>query len=409
MHRAPHSPMPRLVRHRIGRHRTGLHLLLGAAAILLFSACGGEIPVQGVTVTDSAGVVIVDHPGGDRELGWTAERILTIPPAEDDSQGFFGVRDVEVMPGGRIAVLDGEGKKVVLYDELGNLLKQYGREGSGPGEFQYPLEMAAGGDGGLVVFDLMNRRLERFDSTLAPLAPDPFQVPYYGGHMAFVDSFLVIPGGETRPQQEERPDLLVAMSDTDTVEIVRYLRELGGTVQLESCGMGFSGIPPIFAPTTLWTSGPGGSVVVAGTAGYELDIYQAPDFHLRTRIRRDVPPIDATAAMAKATVGDGMRVMTPAGERVCDADEVVEKRRFAETVPPIAGVAVSTRGEIFLQRWAPEGEPRSIDVLDANGVYQGTLEPGFPFPEAFLGEDRIVRTEEDDLGLRSVVVYRLLR
>jgi len=351
----------------------------------------------------------VDHSGGDRELGWTAEQTLTISPAEDDSGGFFGVRDVEVMPGSRIAVLDGEGKKVVLFDERGDLLKQYGREGSGPGEFQYPLEMAADPGGGLVVFDLMNRRLERFDSTLTPLAPDPFQVPYYGGHMAFVDSFLVIPGGETGPEQEGRPDLLTAMSDADTVEIVRYLRELGGTVQLESCGMGFSGIPPIFAPTTRWASGPGGSVVVAGTARYELDIYQAPDFRLQRRIRRDVRPIEATAAMAKATVGDGMRVMTPAGERVCDADEVVEKRRFAERVPPIARVAVSPGGEILLQRWAPDGEPRSIDVLDADGVYQGTLAPGFPFPDAFLGEDRIVLTEEDDLGLRSVAVYRILR
>jgi hypothetical protein len=150
-------------------------------------------------------------------------------------------------------------------------------------------------------------------------------------------------------------------------------------------------------------------VVVAGTARYELDIYLAPDFRLQRRIRRDVPPINATAAMAKATVGDGMRVMTPAGERVCDADEVVEKRRFEERVPPIARVAVSPAGEIFLQRWAPDGEPRSIDVFDADGVYQGTLAPGFPFPDAFLGEDRIVLTEEDDLGLRSVAVYRILR
>ena len=104
-----------------------------------------------------------------------------------------------------------------------------------------------------------------------------------------------------------------------------------------------------------------------------------------------------------------MRVMTPAGERVCDADEVVEKRGFAAEVPPIAQVAISPAGEIFLQRWAPEGGPRVIDVLSHEGEYMGTLPPGFPFPSAFLDRDRIVRLERDEMDLTSVVVYRMSR
>ena len=149
--------------------------------------------------------------------------------------------------------------------------------------------------------------------------------------------------------------------------------------------------------------------MVVGTDRYEVDIYHPPDFSLERRVRRPVPTIRATEAMARATIGDGMRMMSAAGMRVCDAAEVVEKRGFAPEVPPIAAVAISPAGEIFLQRWAPEGEDRAIDVLTLDGEYLGTLSPGFPFPEAFLGSDRMVVSERDDLDLASVAVYRILR
>jgi hypothetical protein len=333
---------------------------------------------------------------------------LEIPPASEEGGGFFGVRDVDVVSGDRIAVLDGDGKKVVLFDDEGKLLTQYGREGSGPGEFQYPLELTGSPGGGVFVFDVMNRRLERFDSALVPLAPDPLLVHYSGGRMAFAGGFLVLPTGDP-DDPRAGTQILTALSDTDTLEIVRYRRERTGPIQLESCGMRLSGISPIFGATTLWATGPEARVAVLGTGRYEIDVYRGPDFHLERRIRRMVPPIPATKELAEATVGDGMRVMTPAEERVCDASEVVEKRGFAREVPPVAGVAVSPGGEILLQRWAPEGEPRSTDVLSANGDYVGTLPAGFPFPRAFLGNDRIVVTEEDEMELTSVVVYRIQR
>ncbi|MGW8264922.1 MAG: 6-bladed beta-propeller [Longimicrobiales bacterium] len=375
---------------------------------LLLTGCGGETGRFSVTVTDSAGVSLVEGPGEDRTLGWGTQRVLQIAPAEDEAGGFFGVWDVDVLHGDRILVLDGEEKKIVVFDGEGHLLAQYGREGSGPGEFQYPVQLAVTPAGGITVFDVFNRRLERFDSNLTPLAPDPLQVPYFGGHMAYVGPFLVLP--TTDPEDMiGRTEALSALGETDTLAIVRYSRDLSGPVQLESCGMRLSGTAPVFAPTMKWSGGPGGVVAVVGTERYEVDIYSGPDFGLERRIRRTLPPIEATAAMARATVGDGMRVLAPGGERVCDADEVVKKRGVASVVPPISGVTVSPQGEIFLQRWAPEGEPRLIDVLTLAGEYVGTLPPGFPFPRAFLGKDRVLVTEEDELELTSLVVYRITR
>jgi hypothetical protein len=380
------------------------------SSTLLSSGCGGETGgPEGTSVVDSAGVTLVTGPGEDRPLEWSAERVLQIQPLQEEGEGFFGVTDLGVLSGHRIAVLDGDAKRIVVFDEAGKFLVQYGREGSGPGEFQYPLELAPRPDGGVSVFDMMNRRLERFDEALFPQAPDPLQgVSYFGGGIAFAGSFMVLPTVDYS-LPAPRPQTLMAMGRADTLELVRYIREQGGTITLESCGMRLSGIEPIFAPRLLWAPGPDGWVAVVGTDRYEVDLYHPPEFSLVRRIRRQVPTIQATEAMAQATVGDGMRMMSSAGVRICDAAEVVEKRGFAPEVPPVAAVAISPEGEIFLQRWAPEGEDRVIDVLTPDGEYLGTTAPGFPFPEAFLGHDRMVVSERDELDLASVAVYRITR
>lgn len=379
---------------------TGLVILVG---------CRGETVPQETSVTDSAGVALVTNSTQDQLLAWTAERVLEIRPLSEEGNGFFGVQELDVLDGDRIVVLDGDGKRVVAYDENGTFQAQYGREGSGPGEFQLPFEMAATPGGGVVVYDVLNQRLEYFDADLQPQAQERIRVKdYFGGHLAYSGSFLVVP---TRSSEDPDRPLhgLTAVNTTDTVPFVSFEREEGRAVTFESCGMSLSGMGPIFEPRTLWAVAPGGRVVVAGTSRYELDVYRGPSFSLERRIRRDVPTIEATAAMAESSLGEGMRFMTPTGIRVCDVGEVVEQRGFAPEVPPIEAFAVSPAGEIFIQRWSSGEEDRPTDLLSLDGEYLGTLPAGFPFPEAFLGDDRILVAEEGDLGLRSVVVYRIVR
>ena len=389
--------------------RLSLSLASLLSGSLLLAACGREPAVPSATVTDSAGVTVVINTGEDRPLDWAAEPVMRLAALDEEGEGFFQASDLAVVERDRIAVLDGMTKRVVLYDRDGTFLAQYGREGSGPGEFQFPMVILAMPHRGVGVFDAMNHRLERFDSTLAPGAPDPFaQLSYFGGHMAYAGAYLVFPTHDYS-QPDVRPQALTAVGPRDTLEIVQYVQKVGGAIQIESCGMGFNGIEPIFSPTLRWSEGLDGTVAVVGTEHYEVDLYRAPDFRLQRRIRRQVPTIEATLDMAVASVGNGMRVMTPAGERVCDAKEVAEKRGFTSEVPPIGRVAVSPAGELWVERWASRGEPRAIDVLDPDGEYLGTLPLGFPFPDEFLGEDSILKIEKDELDVASVGVYRVVR
>jgi hypothetical protein len=154
---------------------------------------------------------------------------------------------------------------------------------------------------------MMNARIERFDSSLSPMAPLPLQNNFFGTQMAYSGSFLIHTVQDIE-NTELHVETLMASNEPDTVSIVTFSRPPGRAVQFESCGLALSGIPPLFSPRTYWASGPGGVVVVVGREEYEVDVYRGPDFSLERRIRREVPIIRATQAMAEAQVGEGNRM-----------------------------------------------------------------------------------------------------
>ncbi len=79
---------------------------------------------------------------------------------------------VEKMPGG-IAVDKAGGiyvapmmsHKICVYDETGKLLREWGKEGKGDGEFDQPGGIAIAKDGTVYVADQVNRRVQRFTPT----------------------------------------------------------------------------------------------------------------------------------------------------------------------------------------------------------------------------------------------------
>lgn len=122
--------------------QTGLARLLGIASITLAGCSSDDTPsVTLPTVTDSAGVRIVDH---SRSIGALDSWVVVEPPEaviggrlEDDGPyQFTEVRNAVRMSDGRIVVGDWDSREARYFDAHGTHILTVGGAGEGPGELR---------------------------------------------------------------------------------------------------------------------------------------------------------------------------------------------------------------------------------------------------------------------------------
>ena len=83
----------------------------------------------------------------------------------DEPKGAFcGATDIAFLPGGGFLISDGyQNARVVEFDEAGKKVRQWGREGTAPGEFKTPHGIAIDPTGRVYVADRENGRIQWFD------------------------------------------------------------------------------------------------------------------------------------------------------------------------------------------------------------------------------------------------------
>jgi len=89
---------------------------------------------------------------------------INVGSVPDTTQQFCGATDIAFGPNGRVFVADGYcNARVIEFDANGKTVREWGRPGSGPGEFNVVHSIAVGPDGLLYVADRENGRLQWFD------------------------------------------------------------------------------------------------------------------------------------------------------------------------------------------------------------------------------------------------------
>jgi hypothetical protein len=88
------------------------------------------------------------------------QRELAVGVADGDPNFMIGaINDIVVAGNGTMYVLDRSVPVIRAYDAAGKFVKNIGRRGRGPGEFQYAAGMAIGRNGNLLVWDPGNARI----------------------------------------------------------------------------------------------------------------------------------------------------------------------------------------------------------------------------------------------------------
>lgn len=117
---------------------------------------------------DSGGNIWTVDSGSSMVLKFTPEgqKLMEISVGEQPAgrTGAAGTTDIAFGPHGRLFISDGYGNARILeYTAKGQRVKQWGRAGTGPGEFRQPHGIAADDRGVIYVADRRNARLQRFD------------------------------------------------------------------------------------------------------------------------------------------------------------------------------------------------------------------------------------------------------
>lgn len=388
--------MPDMLRRPVGGPPS---FALRAVLLAALAGCRGEAPA--------------DRPAGQRDVTERPATVtLTIGGVEGAGADVFGrVGGVAVDAEGRIYVADAQAAEIRVFDQAGELLHRFGREGQGPGELSGPCCLAFGPEGLLWVRDGGNARYTAFrvggDSAVAVetrrmahgdvnrWAPVTFDAQ---GRL--VDVGTGYQPGTTEPRLGRFR--LGEGGEVVEEEILETPgpEELGAKVITSGDGGAGTTIAYFWPPhgrLYLTTHGPEGRWAEAFNSAYEVRVHapgQGVGMIRGPRIAG--PPLSAEER-------------TRAQERI-DADRQRAGTDLGFTVPerkqPLRNVYFDTEGRLWVELSVEPGADRRADLFGTDGrlierrTWPAAVELSLP---AWIGDSVAVGVATDSLGVQSVV------
>jgi len=144
---------------RISSSTSRLFILLLISCIAFFMLQAQEIKKKienGVTVIRNPKTPV--PPSGSQSKMTMKEDLVIGKDTKKENYWFSSLNSLAVDDSGNIYTLDPKEIKIRIFDSNGKLLRTFGRQGQGPGEFSGPGWMNVMPDGDLIVFDVLSRR-----------------------------------------------------------------------------------------------------------------------------------------------------------------------------------------------------------------------------------------------------------
>jgi len=387
---------------------------------LVAAGCESSSSSAVATVSDSAGTRVADLgpaplEGADRRT-LADEPDLVIRSSEDEGGIVLSdVRDVEMLSGGRVAVINGSGNDILVFNSAGAHLATWGGTGDGPGEFRYlewlaplPPDSLAAGDGGLrrvTVFDSQGgfarsfATASAFDPASRPVPPRPLGVLADGSVIAAFFDRPPAAEGTARPAAE----IVAASATGDTVhtlgtwpgeELTLFRQD--GMLQVTQ---------PPFGRRLHVATGQDGAWI-ADDERWQLRKYSAQGA-LHMIVRSSASPMAVTDELLEAWITERYRhaAQVPTLE-----DLKRDQREIARhtTTPSFGAIRGTTEGGVAIGEFGlGTASPRVWIKVDPRGAVQAIeLPAGFDVKR--WGPDWVIGVVRDALDREEIRRYRIL-
>jgi hypothetical protein len=338
-------------------------------------------------------------------LDWRFDRLADLGGADSGPEAFVRIHptSIAIDSAGRLYVLDLAENHVSVFDPAGTALLTFGRAGGGPGEFGFPSDLDVTPDGTIAVYDFAKRGLQFYTSdgsaqTVRPL-PGVLQRKF-----RFAGDGVAGVFARTDPSSGQTSHELLIVGVRDTATLARRLQAERRFIDLGCVQLT---MPPIWSDELPWDARRG-ILAFATDPAYSVAV-RWPDGR-REIWRRDLPLIDASAALAAVEAGgDSMRATIGSNRCSIASGDAVAQIGFEPHAPRVQDLVVTPDGGLWVRRRIEQPGESLIDVFTADGVYLGTLPGDTPWPADFRGPDEYVTVETDTLDLRHIVSYHVIR
>lgn len=331
---------------------------------------------------------------------------------------------------GNLYLLD-EPARVVAVDPGGNLLREIGRPGEGPGEFRRPAQLDVWPNGRIVVTDMGHFAFQIFgpggvfermvrmhiaESNIARIGA--FIVAgTFGAHAARDDAAVFSDG----IRKIMRTDL---SSDEARVETFVEGWAPPGTEAKSGSLTDVTGGPVWgLVPPIVFDALPGGGIAFSDSSAYAIKV-TGPSGEVLRVLRRPIDPEPATDLVRQAEkdreLGRLGLARDPSGRVPPEALALVglfraahargiEDMQFLPDVPVLHALRTTWEGNLWVQRRGeePDIDRGPIDVLTPAGRYLGTISQGMRMPDEFGPDGLVVFIQKDEFDVPVIVVKRL--
>jgi len=289
---------------------------------------------------------------------------------------FAGATDIAINGKGAVYVCDSRGNNIKKFDSRGKYLKTIGKQGQGPGDFNYPIEMEIAGNR-LYVRELMNSRI----SILDPEGLYLKSVSLADRSRGSWQKMRSLPDGRFIVEKEivNRADLNAAQecvielysSDFMSIKTIyqhqvrrnKYINEPRRT-----------NVPIPFSPQVHWDVIPDGKIAIGFSEKYSIDIYD-PDKGKLSAFSHSSDPVEVKAkdkdeffnGIMSSSVSTSGAITGTRGA----PDFIVKNTEFPKYYPPYNDLKVDSEGNIWIRQYFARASETSqnFDVFDRDGKF----------------------------------------
>lgn len=357
---------------------------------------------------------------------------VTIGAMDGPDEYVIGYPEVlEVTADGTILLLDTQVPVLRAYDPDGTHLRDIGKQGSGPGEYESPDGVGVLRDGRILVRDPPNSRISLFSQGGEPLGQWFMAGGFNSGERQWVDregnSYLTTLLERGKVPWEWEFGVIRYSTEGEIVDTIPAPTWDYEAPRLTASNQHQSSVRRIpFSPSTHWAFSPLGYMVGGLSTDYRIELFPPSDPVLH--IEREWMPIPVhpdEAAEQRRRITEGLQRQYGSwrwnGPDIPDIkipfkDILVSEEGNLWVVLSTPGVAMMTEAEAREER-ARTGrtpirfsEPVAFDVFSPDGRYLGPVAVPVSFrtePEPVIRGDHVWAITRDELDVPRVVRFRL--